>query len=63
MASRAQREIELKTLHNSMAGRNEMIALLRQYMNIPTGQIPVGTPYIQTILDHEFTDQKPEVAA
>jgi len=63
MASRAQRETELKSLHNSVAGRNELIVLLRQYMNIPTGQIPVGTPYVQTILNHEFAKQQPEVAA
>jgi hypothetical protein len=54
MLNREQREVELKGLLNSHVGRNQLTQLLRQYMNIPAGQIPLNTPFIQTILDHEF---------
>ena len=39
-------------------GRNQLTQLLRQCLNIPTGQIPPGTPFVQTILDHEFVNQQ-----
>jgi hypothetical protein len=54
MLTRLQRENELKALLGSHTGRNHLTALLRQYMNIPSGQIPVGTPFLQTILHHEY---------
>jgi hypothetical protein len=56
MMNRQERETELKGLLASHLGRNQLTALLRQYMNIPKGQIPLGTPFIKTILDHEFVD-------
>ena len=37
-------------------GRNQLTQLLRQALNIPTGQLPVGTPFVETILNHEFAD-------
>lgn len=49
-----QRETQLQSMLQSHTGRNELTALLRQYLNLPTGQIPVGTPFVQTILAHEF---------
>ena len=57
MISREQRERDLKAILGSHSGRNELTALLRQYMNLPTGQIPVGTPFIQTIIDYEFREE------
>jgi len=56
MLSRQERETELKGLLASHLGRNQLTALLRQYMNVPKGQIPLGTPFIQTILKHEYAD-------
>ncbi len=63
MPTRSQREIELKGIFNSNAGRMQLTTLLRQYMNLPAGQIPIGTPFIQTILDHEFVGEEPRVPA
>ncbi len=54
--TRQERQTELKGLLASHVGRNQLTALLRQYMNIPKGQIPLGTPFVQTILDHEFAE-------
>jgi hypothetical protein len=54
LTNRTQRENELKTLLASHDGRNQLTQLLRQALNIPTGQLPVGTPFVETILDHEF---------
>lgn len=54
MMNREERATELKGLLASHLGRNQLTALLRQYLNIPTGQIPLGTPIVQTILNHEF---------
>jgi hypothetical protein len=54
---RNQREAELKGMLASHAGRNQLTQLLRQHLNMPAGQLPLGTPFIQTILDHEFKDE------
>ncbi len=54
MTNRDQREIELKAMLSSHDGRNQLTQLLRQHLNLPVGQIQVGTPFVQTILDHEF---------
>jgi hypothetical protein len=56
MTAREQRESELKAMLSSHIGRNQLTQLLRQHLNVPSGQIPVGTPFVQTILDHEFKD-------
>jgi hypothetical protein len=37
-------------------GRNQLTQLLRQALNIPSGQVPVGTPFVETILNHEFAN-------
>jgi hypothetical protein len=37
-------------------GRNQLTQLLRQALNIPTGQLPIGTPFVETILNHEFAN-------
>jgi hypothetical protein len=37
-------------------GRNQLTQLLRQALNIPSGQLPVGTPFVETILNHEFAN-------
>jgi hypothetical protein len=63
MLNREQRELELTGMLNSPLGRNQLTQLLRQYMNIPTGQIPLGTPFIKTILDHEFPGQQARPSA
>jgi hypothetical protein len=63
MASRAQRETELNVMLGSHNGRNQLTELLRQQLNLPSGQIPVGTPFVQTILDHEFANPSPETSA
>ena len=55
--SRQQREFELKSMLANPVGRNQLTQLLRQYLNIPTGQLPNGTPFVETILDHEFLDR------
>lgn len=57
LTSRERREYELKGMLASHIGRNELTQLLRQYLNIPSGQIPPGTPFVETILGYEFTDQ------
>jgi hypothetical protein len=54
MATRTHREHELRTMLCSHDGRNELTALLRQYLKIPKGQLPVGTPFVETIMSHEF---------
>jgi len=54
LTNRTQRENELKTMLANHEGRNQLTQLLRQALNIPSGQLPVGTPFVQTILDHEF---------
>jgi hypothetical protein len=38
-------------------GRNQLTQLLRQYLNVPSGQLPGGTPFIETILAHEYANQ------
>ena len=54
LTKREHRENELKGLLGSPTGRNQLTQLLRQCLNIPAGQIPLGTPIVQTILSHEF---------
>lgn len=54
LTNRERREYELKGLLASHVGRNELTQLLRQYLNIPTGPLPAGTPFVETILTHEF---------
>ena len=56
-AKREQRELELKAMLASHNGRNQLTQLLRQHMNLPTGQIPPGTPFVKTILDFELAAQ------
>jgi hypothetical protein len=53
--TRQERERELNALLANPVGRGQLLKLLREQMQIPAGQIlPVGTPIIQTILNHEF---------
>jgi hypothetical protein len=57
MATRAERERELMAILSSPVGRNQLLELLRRHLNLSAGQVlPVGTPIIQTILEHEFAD-------
>jgi hypothetical protein len=44
-------------------GRIQLTQLLRQCLNIPSGQIPPGTPFVATILNHEFAEQPASPAA
>jgi hypothetical protein len=53
LTKRQQRENELMALLSSPTGRSQLTVLLRQCLNIPSGQIPIGTPIVQTILSHE----------
>lgn len=62
LTPRQLRECELKAMLASFNGRNQLTQLLRQYLNMPTGQIPPGTPFVQTILDHEFPVQQTQLA-
>jgi hypothetical protein len=55
LTNRTQRENELKMMLANHEGRNQLTQLLRQAMNIPSGQLPVGTPIVETILNHEFS--------
>ena len=49
-------------LLSSPLGRNELLALLRQQLQVPArDQLPVGTPIVQTILDYEFSHPAAEV--
>ena len=57
LTKRQNRENELQALLGSSLGRNQLTQLLRECLNIPKGQIPVGTPFVQTILTHEFAEQ------
>jgi hypothetical protein len=53
--TRDQRHRQLTAILNSPAGRFELVKLLRQYLDVPSKKpLPVGTPIVQTILDHEF---------
>jgi hypothetical protein len=54
LANREQRKNELTTLLASQDGRHQLTQLLRECMNLPAGQLPVGTPFVETILEHEF---------
>ena len=55
--TKEQRRRELTMLLNDPAGRYQLLAVLRQQMNLAPAQVlPVGTPIIDTILKHEFTD-------
>lgn len=56
LTNRTQRENELKTMLANHEGRNQLTQLLRQALNIPSGQVPVGTPFVETILNHEFAN-------
>ena len=52
-----ERRRELTKLLNDPVGRHQLLAVLRQQMNLtPAQALPVGTPIIDTILKHEFTD-------
>lgn len=62
LTPRQLREHELKAMLASFAGRNQLTQLLRQYLNMPTGQLPPGTPFVQTILEHEFPNQQTHMA-
>ena len=57
LTSRESREYELNSMLANNVGRNQLTQLLRQYLNIPSGQLPQGTPFVETILAHEFHDQ------
>lgn len=53
--TREQRQRELMSIFNDPKGRHQLLGLLRQQLQVPTGQaLPLGTPIVQTILDHEF---------
>ena len=54
---RELRENELKAMLGNPVGRNQLTQLLRQSMNIPTGQLPLGLPFVSTILNNEFPNQ------
>ncbi len=55
MATRIERERELMAILSNPVGRNQLLELLRRQLNLAAGQaLPVGTPIIQTILEHEF---------
>jgi hypothetical protein len=57
MTTRVERERELTAILSSPVGRNKLLELLRQQLNLTAGQVlPVGTPIVKTILDHEFAD-------
>ncbi len=58
LTKRKFRENELNGMLGSPTGRNQLTQLLRQCMNIPAGQIPLGTPFVQTILSHEFANEE-----
>ena len=50
-----QRRRELMKVLSDPLGRPQLLALLRQQMNLtPAESLPVGTPIIETILRHEF---------
>jgi hypothetical protein len=55
--TRDQRQRQLTAILNSPVGRFELVKLLHQYMDVPPKKpLPIGTPIVQTILDHEFVD-------
>ncbi len=55
--TREQRQRELMILFNDPKGRHQLLGLLRQQMQVPTGQaLPLGTPIVQSILNHEFAE-------
>lgn len=56
LTNRTQRENELKSMLANHDGRNQLTQLLREALNIPSGQLPVGTPFVETILKHEFAN-------
>ena len=60
LTKREQRQNELQGMLGSPTGRNQLTQLLRECLNIPKGQLPLGTPLVQTILSHEFAH--PEAA-
>lgn len=62
LTDRQRREFELKSMLANHEGRNQLTKLLRQYLNIPTGQLPRDTPFIDTILAHEFTYDQPAIS-
>ena len=57
LISRQQREFELRGMLANHVGRNQLTLLLRQYLNVPSGQLPGGTPFVETILAHEYANQ------
>jgi len=57
LISREQREYELKSMLTNHTGRNQLTQLLRQHLNIPSGPLPHGTPFVETILAHEYVGQ------
>ncbi len=63
LTKREHRENELKGLLGSPNGRNQLTQLLRECLNIPAGQIPLGTPIVETILDHEFSGREASPSA
>jgi hypothetical protein len=62
LTDRQRREFELKSMLANHEGRNQLTKLLRQYLNIPTGQLPRDTPFIDTILAHEFAKDQPAIS-
>jgi hypothetical protein len=53
--TREERKRELTALLCSHNGRIRLTELLRQCLNVPAGQpLTVGTPFVETILEHEF---------
>ena len=59
MSTRIERERELMAILSSPVGRNQLLELLRRHLNLAAGQaLPVGTPIVQTILEHEFANHQ-----
>ena len=54
LTNREVRQNELMAMLSSTAGRTQVTQILRQCLNMPSGQLPLGTPIVPTILAHEF---------
>lgn len=58
LTGRDLRENELKAMLSNADGRHQLTQLLRKCLNAPKGQLPLGTPFVPTILAHEFPEEK-----
>jgi hypothetical protein len=53
--TREKRERELLSILSDPVGRSRLLEMLRQQMKLSPGEfVPVGTPIIESILNHEF---------